>query len=122
LLEPPREALTRGLKCLLIQFWHDLSDREVANCIFENMAACWFCLQKIDEDTPVHAYFGKLLDHRFGTENLTQIFNTITAALEKAGLVGTTFTFVDYSSSMIAKVSTWTHVIMEEHQHLLNVV
>lgn len=104
-LGSPSEPLTRGFKCLLIQFWHDLSDREAANYIYENMAARWFCHYKIDEDTPVHSYFGKLRG-RIGTENLTKIFNTITASLEKAGLVGKTFTFVD-SSAMIAKVSTW---------------
>ena len=101
----PSEPLTRGFKCLLIQFWHDLSDREAATFISDSMAARWFCNYKIDEDTPVHSYFGKLRT-RIGTENLTKIFNTITGALEKAGLVGKTFTFVD-SSSMIAKVSTW---------------
>ena len=92
----PSEPLTRGFKCLLIQFWHDLSDREAANYIYENMAARWFCRYKIDEDTPVHSYFGKLRS-RIGTENLTKIFNTISAALEKAGLVGKTFTFVNSS-------------------------
>ena len=102
----PSEPLTRGFKCLLIQFWHDLSDREAAMFISDSMAARWFCKYKIDEDTPVHSYFGKLRD-RIGTENVTKIFNTITMALEKAGLVGKTFTFVD-SSSMIAKVSTWS--------------
>ena len=101
----PSEPLTRGFKCLLIQFWHDLSDREAANYIYENIAARWFCRYKIDEDTPVHSYFWKLRS-RIGTENLTKIFNTITQALSDAGLVGKTFTFVD-SSSMIAKVSTW---------------
>ena len=53
----PSEPLTRGFKCLLIQFWHDLSDREAANYIYENIAARWFCRYKIDEDTPVHSYF-----------------------------------------------------------------
>ncbi len=101
----PSEPLTRGFKCLLIQFWHDLSDRETANYIYENMAARWFCRYGIEEETPVHSYFGKLRN-RIGTENLTKIFNTITSALEKAGLVGKTFTFVD-SSQMIAKVNTW---------------
>lgn len=101
----PSEPLTSGFKCLLIQFWHDLSDREAAIFVSDSMAARWFCRYKIDQDTPVHSYFGKLRD-RIGTENLTKIFNTITKALADAGLVGKTFTFVD-SSSMVAKVSTW---------------
>lgn len=50
-LGSPSEPLTRGFKCLLIQFWHDLSDREAANYIYENMAARWFCHYKIDDAT-----------------------------------------------------------------------
>jgi transposase, IS5 family len=101
----PSEPLTRGFKCLLIQFWNDLSDREASQYISDSMAARWFCGYKIDEETPAHSYFGKLRD-RIGVDNLTKIFNTMTSAIEKQGYIGKTFSFVD-SSSMMAKVSTW---------------
>ncbi len=99
------EPIERGFKCLLIQYWEDLSDRELERYVRENMVMRWFCGYKIDESTPDHSYFGKLRK-RIGIERLSELFNKIIQGLEKAGYVGNIFHFVD-ASTIMSKVNLW---------------
>lgn len=99
------EPVERGFKCLLIQYWEDMSDRQLERYVRENMAMRWFCGYKLDEPTPDHSYFGKLRK-RIGLKELSNIFNEIVKDLEKAGYVGNIFHFVD-ASSLLSKVNLW---------------
>lgn len=101
----PSEPLTRGFKGLLLQFWNDLSDRELESHLSDSNSAKWFCNYHLEENTPQNSYFCKLRS-RIGAKNLAKIFNTITQAIEEAGYVGKTFSFVD-ASQMISKVNVW---------------
>lgn len=56
----PGEPISRGFKCLLLQYWEDLSDRQLERYLRENLAAKWFCGYRLQERTPDHSYFGKL--------------------------------------------------------------
>ena len=35
--------ILKGLKCLLVQFWEDYSDRQMERAVAENVAVKWFC-------------------------------------------------------------------------------
>lgn len=99
------EPLTRGFKGLLLQYWEDLSDRQLEKYLQENNTAKWFCGYGLEERTPDHSYYGKLRK-RLGVEKLRKLFNTVTESIKGAGYVGGAFTFVD-ASSMVAKVNIW---------------
>lgn len=95
----------KGFKALLIQFWEDLSDREMESAVRENMAIRWFCEFKLTEKTPDYSYFSKLRK-RLKPKEIANIFNTINTDLHSKGLFGNVFTFVD-ASSIISKTSLW---------------
>lgn len=97
--------IKKGFKTLLIQFWEDLSDREMESAVRENMAIRWFCEFGLTEKTPDHSYFSKLRK-RVGVKKIVEIFNSINTDLHSQGLFGNVFTFVD-ASSIISKTSLW---------------
>jgi len=101
----PGEPLERGFKALLLQFWEDLSDRQLERFIFENNTARWFCGYGLESSTPDHTYFCKLR-RRIGEKKLTEIFNSVTEALKRSGHVGNVFHFVD-ASALRSKVAIW---------------
>jgi len=97
--------IRKGFKALLIQFWEDLSDREMENAVRENLAIRWFCEFRLAEKTPDYSYFCKLRK-RIKPNKIAEIFNTINRDLHSKGLFGNVFTFVD-ASSIVAKTSLW---------------
>ena len=99
-------ALESGFKCLLIQYWEDLSDRQLERYVRENMAMRWFCGYKLTERTPDHSFYGKLRK-RIGVERLSELFNEILKRLEEQGYIGNIFHFVD-ASSLISKINIWS--------------
>ena len=48
-----------GIKSLFLQFYYDLSDRELEERLRYDIAFRWFCGFKIDEETPDHSYYGR---------------------------------------------------------------
>lgn len=98
-------AVESGFKCLLLQFWEDLSDRQMEYALKENVAIKWFCGFSLTEDTPDHSYFGKLRT-RIGTSWLSKLFNEINTELGKKGVIGGVFTFVD-ASGIVSKIALW---------------
>lgn len=97
--------VSKGFRSLLIQFWEDLSDREMESAVRENMAIRWFVGFGLTEKTPDHTYFCKLRK-RIKPSEIARIFNTINTDLHSKGLFGNVFTFVD-ASSIISKTSLW---------------
>jgi IS5 family transposase len=90
---------------LMLQFWEDLSDRELEAAIKENLAIRWFCGFSITEQTPDHSYFSKFRK-RIGAKALADLFNTVNGILKEYGLFGETFTFID-ASAIITKNALW---------------
>ena len=101
----PGEPIERGFKCLLIQYWENLSDRELEKYVRENLPMRWFCGYKLDEGTPDHSYFGKLRT-RIGVEKISELFNQIIRGMEERGYVGNIFHFVD-ASSLMSRINLW---------------
>lgn len=98
-------AVEKGFLALLIQFWEDYSDREMEKAVKENMAIRWFAGFGLLEITPDHTYFCKLRK-RIGPKHLADIFNSVNNHLEKLGLFGNVFTFID-ASSIVSKTALW---------------
>jgi len=116
-------SVDQGFKAMLIQFWEDLSDREMERALRENLVFKWFCGFGLKEQTPDHSYFGRLRK-RIGTERVAKIFNQINEQLRSRGLYGDTFTFMD-ASKVISKVSLWEErdkAIGDGHDKLNNQV
>ncbi|MCP4066141.1 MAG: transposase, partial [Gammaproteobacteria bacterium] len=94
-----------GLRCLVLQFTEDMSDREMERFLQENNAGQWFCEMSLGEKSPDHSYFGDFRK-RLGTKNLMSIFSRVRDSLKSMGLTREVFTFVD-SSQLISKLTTW---------------
>ena len=68
-----------ALRALIIQFMEDLSDREMARYLQENLACQWFCDMNPGEEAADHSYFGDFR-RRFGTGRLMDIFSQVKAS------------------------------------------
>ncbi len=115
--------IKKGFKALLIQFWEDLSDREMESAVRENLAIRWFVGFGLTQKTPDYSYFCKLRK-RIKPSKMAGIFNVINKDLHSKGLFGNVFTFVD-ASSIIAKTSLWEErdrAILDGQEKLNNAV
>lgn len=113
----------RGFKALLLQFWEDLSDRQMERAVCENLAMRWFCGFSLTDKTPDHTYFCKFRA-RVKTKQLADIFNAINEELKKAGLFGNVFHFID-ASTIITKSALWKErdrAIKDGHDKLNNLI
>lgn len=97
--------VSKGMRALLLQFWEDYSDREMEKALQENVAMKWFCGFDLLEETPTQSYFSKLRT-RLGTENVADLFNKINLELNKQGLFGNVFKFID-ASAIVSKTALW---------------
>lgn len=97
--------IVKGLKCLLVQFWEDYSDRQMERAVAENIAVKWFCGFELLAETPDHSYFGKLRK-RLGAKNIADIFNKVNDVLRNKRLFGDAFKFID-ASAIITKNALW---------------
>lgn len=115
--------INKGFKALLVQFWEDYSDRQMEKALRENIAIRWFCEFSFTEETPDHSYFSKLRQ-RIGADRLADIFNVINEELERQGLFGNVFTFID-ASAIITKTALWEErdqAIKDGEETLNNVI
>lgn len=95
----------KGVRMLLLQFMEDLSDRQMEAALQENNAMKFFCGFELLDETPDHSYFGKTRA-RFGTGGMQELFNYVNKKLERKGLIGKVFSFVD-STAIITKLQTF---------------
>jgi IS5 family transposase len=98
-------GIEAGLKTMLVQFWEDLSDREMERALRENLVFKWFCGFGLKDQTPDHSYFGRLRS-RLGTERVAKLFNQVNNQLNAKDLYGEVFTFMD-ATKVISKVHLW---------------
>ena len=96
----------KAIKMFVLQFMEDYSDRQMEKALEENTAVKLFCGYELLEDTPDHSSFGKLRD-RFGTKAIGDIFRWVNEEMEKKGLIGKCFSFVD-STAIITKTQLWS--------------
>ncbi|MGY0398872.1 MAG: transposase [Ostreibacterium sp.] len=94
-----------ALRCLVLQFLEDLSDREMTRYLQENTAAKWFCNMGLETLASHHSYFGEFRS-RLGTKGLMDLFNVIRKPLKSQGLIREVFTFID-ASQLISQLDVW---------------
>jgi len=94
-----------GIKCLFLQFFYDLSDRQMEERLRHDMAFKLFCGLTIEEITPDHSYFGRMR-LLLGTERIAVIFRAINEKAKGKGIMRGIFTFSD-SSAIKTKETTW---------------
>jgi transposase, IS5 family len=98
-------GLDVGIKCFFLQFFYDLSDREMESRLRHDMAFRWFCGMKLDEATPDHTFFCRVRQI-LGARRMAQAFKNIRQKAVEQGIVRKVFTFVD-STAIKAKETTW---------------
>ena len=101
----PGYHIESGFAALVLQWFEDLSDRELERFLQENNAGKYFCGFTLREKTPDHSYFSALRK-KIGTGKLAELFNLLGEKLKEKGLVSNVFTFVD-ASQMISKAALW---------------
>jgi transposase, IS5 family len=94
-----------GIRTLFLQFYYDLSDREMEDRLRYDVSFRWFCGFTLDDETPDHSYFCRIRKV-LGTERVAKIFRKINKKAEAKGILRRVFTFVD-SSAIISKETTW---------------
>jgi len=95
-----------GIKCLFLQFYYDLSDRELEDHLRYDLAFRWFCGFVVDDETPDHTYFCRIRNV-LGTARIGKIFRKINSKAQDKGIMRNVFTFVD-SSAVKTKETTWS--------------
>lgn len=95
-----------GIRCLFLQFYYDLSDREMEQQLRDNIAYRWFTGIELEEETPDHSYFGRIRKY-LGTKRIGKIFDKVVRIAEEKKIVRKVFTFVD-SRAIVTKETTWS--------------
>jgi len=98
-------GLDVGIKCLFLQFWYDLSDRELEDRLRDDTGFRWFCGFDLEEQTPDHTYFHRIRT-LLGVEKIGKIFEMIMEKAEEKKIVRKVFTFVD-ATAIKTKETTW---------------
>jgi IS5 family transposase len=98
-------GLEIGIKCLFLQFFYDLSDRQMEERLRHDLAFRWFCLLKLEEVTPDHTFFCRIRT-TLGARRMGQVFKNIMQKAEQKGIVRKVFTFVD-ATAIKTKETTW---------------
>ena len=98
-------GLEVALRCIFLQYYYDLSDRQLEENLKDSNSMKWFCGFKIDDPTPDHSFFGRARA-AIGTNGVHKILNAINHKAKGAGILKNVFTFAD-ASAIIAKETTW---------------
>jgi IS5 family transposase len=98
-------GLDTGIKCLFLQFYYDLSDRELENRLRDDLGFRWFCGISLEDETPDHTFFCRIRTV-LGTKRIGQVFKNIMQKAEEKGIVRKVFTFVD-TTAIKTKETTW---------------
>lgn len=98
-------GLDVGIKCLFLQFWYDLSDRELEGRLRDDTGFRWFCGFSLEDETPDHTYFHRIRE-LLGAKRIGEIFRMIIEKAEEKKIVRKVFTFVD-ATAIKTKETTW---------------
>jgi IS5 family transposase len=94
-----------AIKCLFLQFYYDLSDREMEERLRYDMAFRWYVGLNLAEETPDHTFFCRVRTI-LGEERIGQMFKNVMQKAEEKGIVRNVFTFVD-ATAVKSKETTW---------------
>lgn len=94
-----------GIKSLFLQFYYDLSDRQLEERMKDDLSFRWFVGLSLSEQTPDHSYFGRIREI-LGTKRIGKIFEVINAKATEKKIFRDVFSFVD-ASAVKVKETTW---------------
>jgi len=95
----------RLVRCLILQFMEDLSDREFERFIAENNTSKWFCGFSLLEKTPDFTTICKFRNS-IGTKSMGNLFSEVKRQMKAKNYCSEVFTFVD-STALISKLNLW---------------
>jgi IS5 family transposase len=95
----------RLIKCLILQFMEDLSDREFERFIGENNVGKWFCGFGLLEKTPDFTTVCKFRNV-IGTSRMGKLFQEVKRQMQEKNCCSEVFTFID-SCALISKLNLW---------------
>ena len=98
-------GLEIGIKCLFLQFFYDLSDRQMEERLRHDLGFRWFCLIKLEEMTPDHTFFCRIRT-TLGAKRIGQAFKNIVQKSQEKKIMRQVFAFVD-ATAVKAKETTW---------------
>lgn len=98
-------GLAVGIKCLFLQFYYDLSDRQLEVRLRDDLGFRWFCGLTLDEETPDHTFLCRIR-MALGARRIGQVFKNIVQKAQEKKIVRQVFTFVD-ATAVKAKETTW---------------
>ena len=98
-------GLEVALGSLILQFYYDLTDRELEERLRYDIAFRWFCGFDLYDTTPDHSFFCRSRK-MIGTKRIGEIFQHINTKAKESGIMKEVFTFVD-ASAIKAKETTW---------------
>jgi IS5 family transposase len=98
-------GLEIGIKCLFLQFYYDLSDRQLEERLKDDNAFRWFCGFGLEDVTPDHTYFGRIRI-LLGAHKIGKMFWMIKEKATEKKIMRNVFTFVD-ATAIKAKETTW---------------
>ncbi len=109
-----------SIRILIMQFLQDLSDRQMEELLKDSLRTKRFCRYLLEEQVPDHSHFGRFRT-KLGLEKVQWIFNEIQSQLNKRGLVGNMFSFID-ASAIRVKEQLWKErdQAIAENQEKLN--
>ena len=98
-------GLEVALGVLILQFYYDLTDRELEERLRYDIAFRWFCGFDLSDKTPDHSFVCRAR-RLIGTKRIGQIFQYINNKAKESGIMREVFTFVD-ASAIKTKETTW---------------
>jgi len=101
----PGYGLDVAIKCLFLQFYYDLSDREMEERLKDDLAFRWYVQIELDKETPDHTFFCRVR-RVLGEKRIGQMFKNVLQKAQEKGIVRQVFTFVD-ATAVKAKETTW---------------
>lgn len=109
-----------GIRCLFLQFYYDLSDREMEERLRYDISLRWFVGISLEQESPDHSYFGRMRE-ALGTKGMRKIFRNINQKAQDRGILRDVFTFVD-ASAIRTKETTWAErdKAIQEGEEALN--
>lgn len=116
----PSIEVERSLRILIVQYLQDISDREMEDLLLDSLRTKYFCKYDLEEKVPDHSHLSRFRK-RLGVETVQSIFNQINDQLNRIGLIGHVFSFID-GSSIKAKEHLWKErdKAIQEGEKLLN--
>jgi IS5 family transposase len=94
-----------GLACMFLQYYYDLSDREMEKRLRYDLSFLWFCGFTAFDQTPDHSFFGRFRK-MIGTKQTAKLFQSIVKRSKELGIMRSVFHFAD-ATSIITKNTTW---------------